>query len=145
MPADCRLIAFYGSLLSPFPTQERLGVDQALERLGPCRLRGRLLDLGAYPGLVEGPGLVRGELYRLADPAALAVLDGFEGYRPEDPGGSEYLRRAEELAEPAVTAWVYRLRQAPAGAAPVAGGDWARHLAGREPQGFEEFFRRRTT
>jgi gamma-glutamylcyclotransferase (GGCT)/AIG2-like uncharacterized protein YtfP len=139
-------VAFYGSLLRRFPTQTRLGVAEGLEFLGPCRLRGRLLDLGPYPGLVDGGRLVRGELYRLADPAVLKVLDRFEAYDPADPAGSEYLRQCETLAEPRVTAWVYRLRLAPAGAPEVAGGDWAEHLAAAGRTGrFEEFLRGRTS
>src|SRR5439155_22197930 len=43
--------------------------------LGVGRVRGRLLDLGRWPGLIDGAGTARGELYRLDERALLAVLD----------------------------------------------------------------------
>jgi gamma-glutamylcyclotransferase (GGCT)/AIG2-like uncharacterized protein YtfP len=42
--------------------------------------RARLVDLGSYPGAVPDPvGRVRGEVYRVVDPALWAVLDSAEG------------------------------------------------------------------
>ena len=48
--------------------------------VGDARIAGRLLDLGRYPGLIDGRGSVRGELYRIDDPELLPVLDREEGY-----------------------------------------------------------------
>jgi len=48
--------------------------------VGEGRVRGRLVDLGRYPGLIDGVGDVRGEIYQLDDPQLLAVLDREEGY-----------------------------------------------------------------
>ena len=42
-------------------------------------MRGRLLDLGHYPGLSTARA-VSGEIYRLDDSELLAVLDRAEGY-----------------------------------------------------------------
>ncbi len=50
-------------------------------------VRGRLYDLGPYPGLKEtpDPDQVRGEVYELADPeATLSVLDAYESCGPDD-------------------------------------------------------------
>jgi gamma-glutamylcyclotransferase (GGCT)/AIG2-like uncharacterized protein YtfP len=49
----------------------------------PGFVAGRLYDLGPYPALVEGDGVVSGELWELppeAMPETLAVLDEIEGY-----------------------------------------------------------------
>jgi gamma-glutamylcyclotransferase (GGCT)/AIG2-like uncharacterized protein YtfP len=58
-------------------------LEPGTERVGPARMRGRLYDLGAFPGLAEGrPGdWVQGELYRLTGDCAalLASLDRYEG------------------------------------------------------------------
>lgn len=89
--------------------------------LGPGRVRGALLDLGRYPGLVEGRRAVRGELYRLDRPELLPVLDREEGYNFERcrvlvtrPDGRR--RRA----------WAYRYRGALERAARIEHGDYRR-------------------
>lgn len=64
--------------------------------LGPAHVAGRLYDLGAYPGARLGgaPGdEIEGEVLALPDlEARLEALDRYEGYRPEAPDASLYLR-----------------------------------------------------
>lgn len=89
--------------------------------VGPGSVSGRLLDLGHYPGLVEGAGRVRGEVYRLDDPELLPVLDREEGYNFERRRAVVTLdggRRAR--------AWIYRYRGPRARATPIADGDYRR-------------------
>lgn len=98
--------------------------------VGTGHAPGRLLDLGPYPGLVPGPGRVRGEVYRLEQSELLDRLDRQEGYDFErrrtvvtlDDG-----RRAR--------AWVYRYRGPRREARPVAGGDWRRARAATDSTG----------
>lgn len=51
--------------------------------LGRARMRGRLYQIGRYPGMklsMRPDEWVIGELYRLRDPGrTLAILDGYEG------------------------------------------------------------------
>ena len=78
-----------------------------------------------YPGLVDGDGVVKGELMWLSDlAAALALLDAYEG--------ADFVRvlkpvtRANGTLEPA---WVYFLADANAVrlAEPIPDGDWVRY------------------
>ena len=92
--------------------------------LGPCRIPGLLLDLGAYPGLVDGAGEVAGDLLRLKDADAGRLLDAFEDFDPSAPATSEYVRRRVRLVAPKVWAWVYAWNGDAEGRATVAGGDW---------------------
>lgn len=149
-----RWLVVYGSLMRGLPARatafarddatggstapdllDRLGAGAGLRRAGPCRVPGRLFDLGAYPALRPAESevdVVRGELHAIVDPAVVERLDRFEGYDPDDPAGSEYLRERVELIEPkGIVAWIYVYNHAPAPARRVASGDWRRHLAER--------------
>ncbi len=59
--------------------------------LGMATIQGTLLHLGDYPGLIQGEGIVHGELYELPI-AALDRIDELEGFDPLDPGSSLFLR-----------------------------------------------------
>ena len=76
------LLFAYGTLMRGLPLH--LLLERRAEWLGTGSIRGRLVDLGGYPGaLPDGTGTMRGELYRLQSPELLAVLDSAEG--PEFP------------------------------------------------------------
>jgi gamma-glutamylcyclotransferase (GGCT)/AIG2-like uncharacterized protein YtfP len=74
----------------------------------PGRIRGALVDVGAYPALVAGNGFVEGVLLVL-DGAALTITDRIEGCVPDRPD-SLYVRRQVTVdlddGNP-TTAWVY--------------------------------------
>lgn len=83
---------------------------------GPRRagtIRGRLVDLGAFPGLLGGDGVVHGEWVPVADGAAvLRVLDeieGFRGYLPEHESLYHRVVVTVTLGDEQRTAWTYRL------------------------------------
>jgi gamma-glutamylcyclotransferase (GGCT)/AIG2-like uncharacterized protein YtfP len=117
-------LAVYGALMSGYDTLERLGVADQLRLVGPCRIGGRLYDLGEWPTLVPGAGVAHGELFELLDERAFARLDEFEDYDPSDRGRSGYLRDVLTLIDPAVSAWVYVANGPPDGAVEIPGGSW---------------------
>lgn len=59
----------------------------------------QMLHLGGFPGIVPGPGRVRGEVYEV-DEACLKALDGIEGYRKDDPDHSLYIRETVNVFNP---------------------------------------------
>ena len=89
--------------------------------LGRASVGGRLLNLGRYPGLIKGPGRVKGELYRLDDPELLPVLDREEGYNFVRSTTIVTLARGRRAR-----AWVYRYRGPRERAVPVPHGDYRR-------------------
>jgi gamma-glutamylcyclotransferase (GGCT)/AIG2-like uncharacterized protein YtfP len=123
LPDPDSLIALYGSLRS-LAVRKRLGLAVWLRRAGPCRIGGLLYDLGDYPGLAPGDGIVRGELFEIRDQRALAAMDEFEDVVPGNPRVSLYLRERWRLIEPDVESWVYVYNSPVAGLPRVPGGDW---------------------
>jgi gamma-glutamylcyclotransferase (GGCT)/AIG2-like uncharacterized protein YtfP len=85
-----------------------------------AHVRGTLLALGRYPGLVAGGGRVGGEVWRLDAPELLRTLDEYEGYNFER-------RRATATLEGGrrVWTWVYRYRGEHEVVIPE--GHWRRH------------------
>lgn len=59
--------------------------------MGPAHVPGRLVDVGRYPGLLQGDGSVSGEVYEV-DAAHLARLDAVEDMVPSDRAASQYWR-----------------------------------------------------
>lgn len=93
--------------------------------LRPARTRGRLLDLGSYPGLILGEGRVQGELVEIDDvEGTLARLDKVEGER--------FVRRIVEVDVPMgepVLAWAWVWAGSERDGTLIPYGSWrARHL-----------------
>lgn len=117
-------IAFYGSLMQAFPTQQTLKVQHQLQFIQPCTLNGQLYDLGDYPGLKYGAGRVKAELYEVLDPRVMAAIDSFECYDPANHSDSLYTRSCVRLAEPKVDAWVYFYNKPVEMQKIINAGDW---------------------
>lgn len=103
----------YGSLRRDVPGGRPELLGAGAQFLGHGRVRGRLLDLGAYPGLVAPVtrnDQVRGELYELGDDRAFGRLDAYEDFDPRHPERSLFLRREARVkldAGQTMTAWAY--------------------------------------
>lgn len=99
--------------------------------VGNARVRGQLVDLGTYPGLVPASGegsWVEGELYDLPGPStSFESLDAYEGCGPADPAPHEFERRTcLVVCEDGVrrNAWAYFYLGGVAGACVIASGAW---------------------
>jgi gamma-glutamylcyclotransferase (GGCT)/AIG2-like uncharacterized protein YtfP len=120
LPAPGKALLFtYGTLMRGYPLHGVMARGVTL--VGAGSVRGRLLDLGRYPGLVDGAGRVRGELYRLDDPELLPVLDREEGYNFERRRAVVTLDGGRRAG-----AWIYRYRGPRERATPITDGDYRR-------------------
>jgi gamma-glutamylcyclotransferase (GGCT)/AIG2-like uncharacterized protein YtfP len=104
----------YGTLRQAARHPMALFLRAHARSLGPARARGRLYDLGAYPGMVAARGddeWVHGEVHQLSRPdETLAVLDRYEGCGPGVEPPRLYERRPApvELATGEMRpCWVY--------------------------------------
>lgn len=123
----------YGTLMRSFGGVDRLGIDDRLSFVETCRFAGVLYDLGRFPGAVPGGEIIHGELFRLRDPQAWAVLDRYEGYDADREDDSLFVRRQVDLISPPDrTAWVYWFNGDPTGRPRVESGDWATYRNGKK-------------
>ncbi|MFN3911091.1 gamma-glutamylcyclotransferase [Hyphomonas sp.] len=126
-PGD--LFVFYGLLKQGAAGQP---ADLPLADAGtfgaPCRFRGRMVDLGGFPGVVAGDELCHGVRWQLRDAAIVPAMDAFEDVT-DDPASSLYLRVRVALcddagAETGETAWIYWYNQDVSARLAVPGGNW---------------------
>jgi gamma-glutamylcyclotransferase (GGCT)/AIG2-like uncharacterized protein YtfP len=119
------LLFVYGTLMRGFPLHPLL--EGRAEYLGEAATPGLLFDLGRYPAaLKSATGKIRGELYRLLDPAFWRVLDSTEGsqYHREEAGVE---RAPGGLVRACMYWYVGPLDQA----TPIPGGDYRAHAPAR--------------
>lgn len=130
-------VFFYGTLMSPFNRAGRQRISPKLTFKGRGSIQAALFDLGIYPAATptDDNSKVWGEIYETFDTASvLAALDEIEGYRPNEPERSLYLRVLTDVtleSGEAITAWTY-FYNAPLGQAQrIASGDYLEHLNAR--------------
>ncbi len=119
------LLFVYGTLMRGFSLHPLL--DGRAEYLGEAETPGLLFDLGRYPAALKcATGKIRGEIYRLLDPAFWRALDSAEGsqYHREEAG----IERA--LGGP-VRACMYWYVGPLDRAIPIPGGDYRAHAPAR--------------
>jgi gamma-glutamylcyclotransferase (GGCT)/AIG2-like uncharacterized protein YtfP len=128
---DREQVAVYGSLREGFGVDDRPDVGNKLVDKGRCVIKGAIYDVGGYPGLADGDGVVVGELYEVLDLTVFPQLDEFEKYNPLAREKSLYLRLPLRLVDPPVDAWVYVYNSDVTGRRRIDSGDWARDQDGR--------------
>jgi len=130
------LVFFYGTLMTPFDRPGRRRIEQHLSFAGRGTISGALFDLGIYPAAIPAAeGRVWGEVYEMLQPSAvLQSLDEIEGFRPNEPEASLYMRVQTPVTLEdgrTVQAWTY-FYNAPLGRAQrIESGDYLEHLRGR--------------
>ena len=109
-------LAVYGSLRRRTLGKQGFLVQRNLRFHGHGVLQGLLFYQNGYPGVLEQPGVVYVEVYRVLSEAVWAVLDRYEGWNPSLGRGALFYRKKVTLLHPAVSAWVYFLgREIPRG------------------------------
>ena len=99
--------------------------------LGEGRFRGRLYDLGMYPGVVASAHyekFVKGEVYALHHPElTVQYLDEYEGCRGLSPLYSRQLANIV-MAEREVKAWIYIYNHSVEDLKFIPSGDYVEYL-----------------
>jgi gamma-glutamylcyclotransferase (GGCT)/AIG2-like uncharacterized protein YtfP len=128
----------YGTLSPRHAPPEIAATVRRLRPVGSASVRGRLYDLGEYPGAVlsrTSRSLIRGEVFELpADAQTLSSLDNYEGFEPRKPGSSLFVRRTSPVIMDDGTrlrAWIYVYNGDMREAQPVRSGRYSRRRAPR--------------
>lgn len=101
--------------------------------VGLDRINGRLYHLGSFPGVKLDPTsewdpnspVVVGEVFRVRDTSIIALMDAYEGYRPDDPTGGLY-DRCKVGTNKGRTVWVYTYNHPVIEDQRIESGDWCK-------------------
>ena len=104
----------YGTLKPGYSNYEWLLADKDIKHT-PAWTHGKLYDLGAFPAMTKGDGMVYGDLLKFDDPEILERIDILEGYKTDAFWGMNFYDRVEvtvhtENSE-SVVAWTYVLSE----------------------------------
>ena len=122
----------YGTLLADRAPGEVVGALKSLRRIGPAHVRGRLYDLGEYPGAILAPSsktLIHGEIFELPNtPAIIKALDDYEEFDPGNQEDSLFLRTKARATLPDgshIDCWIYVYNDDPGTAPLLADGTYS--------------------
>jgi len=118
-------ILVYGTLRPGCGAYKGFGLDTKSNHVATVRIEGSMYHLGGFPG-VKLDGRPEGfvcDLLELTDPDVLARLDTYEGYRPETPFNSLYLRKEIKVPDHGA-AYIYEYNDQVGDRALVESGDW---------------------
>lgn len=124
-------VAVYGSLRRGMQAESKM---QRMEFVGQGEIHANLYALGWYPGIKIATGPAEDaktvvDIFKLPEAeqlrkAILWDLDGYEGYSPEAPQNSLFVRKEMVAKGPNLLCYVYEYNY-PVNRAPlVEGGDW---------------------
>jgi gamma-glutamylcyclotransferase (GGCT)/AIG2-like uncharacterized protein YtfP len=123
----------YGTLQPGFAPTMIARVAARLRPVGQGFVRGALYDLGGYPGAVADPaskGKIAGTVMELPpDDDVLARLDKYEGFHPQAPATSEYIRGRQVVelkTGGTLECWFYQYNRKTRNADLVESGAWGR-------------------
>lgn len=138
MSAPLEYLFVYGTLRADVAHPMARVLGNHAKRVGRAYFRGRLFDLGKYPGAIPSASptdRVVGELHRLEpgrEAPLLEELDRYEGWDPIRPRTSEFMRvRAEVDSETGdrIEAWIYIYNLPTERLERIASGDYRAHNA----------------
>lgn len=121
----------YGTLQPGLAPKSLAQATAKLRAVGPGFLHGVLYDLGRYPGAIADAGAsgrISGTVMELPhDGDVLHALDEYEGFDPQSPETSEFVRERKSVELPSgetLSCWFYRYNGKTNAARVVQGGVW---------------------
>jgi len=122
-------ILVYGTLRVGNGAYFGFGLNKSTRHLGTVRVPGSMYHLGGFPGILLDGDLdgFWADVLEVTDEDAVADvlyrLDGYEGYRPDSPDNSLYIRREIEIEDHGM-AYIYEINRDMSTRTRIEGGDW---------------------
>jgi gamma-glutamylcyclotransferase (GGCT)/AIG2-like uncharacterized protein YtfP len=121
----------YGSLRKGFHSPVYEYISRFFKFTGDAKVKGKLFDLGSYPGGVPATGdaFIIGELYSIQDESefswAIGQLDDYEGVNVESDEVQLYRRELTDvfINDEIIPAWIYWYNGDVSGRPVIASGD----------------------
>jgi gamma-glutamylcyclotransferase (GGCT)/AIG2-like uncharacterized protein YtfP len=121
----------YGTLQPGLAPKSMAHSTSKLRAVGPGFVRGVLYDLGRYPGAIADAGAagrISGTVMELPDEGeVMRALDEYEGFDPQSPETSEFIRERQEVAMAnggTLMCWFYRYNGPLGEAQIIVNGSW---------------------
>jgi gamma-glutamylcyclotransferase (GGCT)/AIG2-like uncharacterized protein YtfP len=130
-PQRDSLLFVYGTLRPFVDIPMARWLQRVARYIGPAKTRGRLYDLGPFPGLKPARRIrewVRGDLYAVRDPFVVRALDSYEA--GTGAGRPRFVRSACIVSvgrRGQRAAWVYMYQRNPSQRARITHGDYRAH------------------
>ncbi|SRR6266404_2831570 len=122
-------IFLYGTLLPREVSGKSSEIISRLRKVGPATVRGRLYDLGEYPGAIldhSANAVIKGELFELPDVnKPLKALDEYEEFNGADIDNSLFVRVRTDAELPdgrRLNTWIYVYNREPGSAQLIRSG-----------------------
>ena len=130
----------YGSLRSGFRSPAYEYISRFFNFIGEARVRGKLFDMGSYPGAVPASddAFIIGELYTIRDDSdfswAIGQLDDYEGVNVESDEMQLYRRELTDvfINNEVTPAWIYWYSGNVSGRPEIVSGDLMEYLQHKE-------------
>lgn len=134
-----RYLFVYGTLEPAHAPAEIAAAVRCMKRVGSGSVRGKLYDLGEYPGAVvsrTSPSVIKGKVFELPeDQGVLSSIDAYEGFDPNHPQGSLFIRKRwpVTLADGSrMMCWIYTYNRKPGDARLITSGSYRRGNGSRK-------------
>ena len=119
-------VIFYGTLCE-IDVRKALKINDSLQFVSICSVRGSLYNLGDYPGLKLNSNLkITAQLYLIKNPSCIHILDDYEEYNPNNLKDSLYIRKTIELPEFNCLSWIYEYNQIVSPKQLIVSGNWGK-------------------
>jgi gamma-glutamylcyclotransferase (GGCT)/AIG2-like uncharacterized protein YtfP len=105
--------------------------QQGVDFIKEVKFNGNLYNMGAYPAVTMGGGIVLGELFKLNNPVAMTSFDMIEGYGRGTPDQHLYTRTVVWVEDIQDFAWVYTYNNSINPKDLIPSGDWYEFKKGK--------------